>query len=60
MILHKLYFNKKIIFKNKITPISSLLNNFEYALRNKEYLTSSKLIEASYKTTKFLEKFYKC
>ncbi len=60
MILHKLYFNKKIIFKNKITPISSLLNNFEYELRNKEYLTSSKLIEASYKTTKFLEKFYKC
>ena len=60
MILHKLYLNKKIIFKNKITPISSLLNNFEYALRNKEYSTSSKLIEASYKTTKFLEKFYKC
>ncbi len=60
MILHKLYLNNKIIFKSKITPISSLLNNFEYALKNKEYLTSSKLIDASYKTTKFLEKFYKC
>ena len=35
----------KIIFKSKITPISSLLNNFEYALKNKEYLTSSKLID---------------
>ncbi len=60
MIYHKLYFNKKIIYTNKVTPISSLLNNFELAIKNKDTSTSFKLIEASCKTTKFLEKYYKC
>tara|TARA_B100001057_G_scaffold491792_1_gene582799 strand:+ start:138 stop:1031 length:894 start_codon:yes stop_codon:yes gene_type:complete len=60
MIYHKLYFNKKIIYTNKVTPISSLLNNFELAVKNKDSSTSFELIEASCKTTKFLEKYYKC
>ncbi len=60
MIYHKLYFNKKIIYTNKVTPISSLLNNFELAIKNKDSSTSLELIEASCKTTKFLEKYYKC
>lgn len=60
MIDHKLYFNKKIIYTNKVSPISSLLNNFELAVKNKDSSTSFELIEASCKTTKFLEKYYKC
>ncbi len=56
MILHKLSFNNKVIFKNNKSPISSLLMKFE----NGNLEVSKKLIDASYKTTVFLEKFYKC
>ena len=53
MIYHKLYFNKKIIYTNKVTPISSLLNNFELAIKNKDFSTSLELIEASVKQLNF-------
>ena len=60
MVVHKLYFNNEIIFESMKTPITSLLNNFEKAIRLKKFDTSERLIDASLNTTKFLEKFYKC
>ena len=60
MIIHKLYFNNEIIFENIKTPITSLLDSFEIAVRLGKYDTSKRLIDASLNTTKFLEKFYKC
>ena len=56
MVDHQIYANNKIIFKNNETPLSSLLKKFENGNRD----ISKKLISASYKTTDFLEKFYKC
>lgn len=56
MVDHQIYSNNEIIFKNNETPLSSLLNKFE----NGNLEISKKLIDASYKTTNFLEKFYKC
>ena len=56
MVNHQIYSNNKIIFKNNETPLSSLLKKFE----NGNYEISKKLINVSYKTTNFLEKFYKC
>ena len=56
MVDHQIYSNNKIIFKNNETPLSSLLKKFENGNRE----ISKKLISASYKTTDFLEKFYKC
>lgn len=55
MIDHQISFNHEIIFKNNKTPISSLLKKFE----NYNFEISRKLINVSYKTTVFLEKFYK-
>lgn len=60
MILHRIQHNKEIIFSNKETPINSLLNNFFIYFNNKDNTISRELIDASCKTTKFLEKFYKC
>ena len=60
MIKHKLYFNNKLIFANKITPVSSLLNNFEKIIQLNKNEVSRKLINISCRTTKFLEKFFKC
>ena len=60
MVVHKLYFNNEIIFESMKTPITSLLNSFERAIRLRKYDTSQRLIDASLSTTKFLEKFYKC
>jgi len=60
MVVHKLYFNNEIIFESMKTPITSLLNNFEKAIRLRKFDTSERLIDASLNTTKFLEKFYKC
>lgn len=60
MILHNLYFNKLKIFSNNKTPISSLLDSFSHSIKDNNYETSKMLIEASGKTIKFLEKFYKC
>lgn len=60
MLNHKLYFNKKLIFENSKSPLSSLLNNFEDAIRLNKHKLSRELIEISCKTTKFLEKFFKC
>ena len=56
MVDHQIYSNNKIIFKNNETPLSSLLKKFE----NSNHEISEKLINVSYKTTNFLEKFYKC
>ena len=56
MVDHQIYSNNKIIFKNNETPLCSLLKKFENGNRE----ISKKLISASYKTTNFLEKFYKC
>ena len=60
MIKHELYMDEEIIFKNNCSPITSLLINFEQAIRLNEYGISKELIDASCKTTKFLEKFFKC
>ncbi len=60
MLNHKLYLNKKLIFENSKSPLSSLLNNFEDAIRLNKHKLSRELIEISCKTTKFLEKFFKC
>ena len=59
-IKHEVYFNNILIFRNSKTPLESLLDNFENVIRNKDYLTSSELLDISIKTTKILEKFYKC
>ena len=60
MIKHKLYFDNKLIFANKITPVSSLLNNFEKIIQLNKNEVSRELINISCMTTKFLEKFFKC
>lgn len=60
MILHRIQYNKKIIFSNKNTPVNSLLNNFFIYLNKKDNTISRELIDVSCQTTKFLEKFYKC
>ena len=56
MLSHEISYNDKILYKNKKSPISSLLEKFE----NSNFEVSKKLIEVSSKTTEFLEKFYKC
>ena len=56
MVDHQIYSNNKIIFKNNETPLYSLLKRFE----NSNHEISKKLINVSYETTNFLEKFYKC
>ncbi len=60
LISHELYYNKTKIFKNSKTPIVSLLNTFKNEMEIHKKIVSLKLINASYKTTKFLENFYKC
>ena len=60
MVKHKLYFNNKFIFENNITPVSSLLNNFEKIIQSNRNELSRELIDISCKTTKFLEKFFRC
>ena len=60
MILHRINHNKVNIFSNEETPVSSLLNNFLFHMNKKDNTISQKLINASCKTIKFLEKFYKC
>ena len=60
MVKHELYFNNKFIFANNITPISSLLNNFEKIIQLNRNEISRELIDISCKTTKFLEKFFRC
>ena len=57
---HEVFINKKLIFKSKITPLSSLFKTFYKAIKSNNYLYSEDLIDTSIKTTKFLEKFYKC
>ena len=60
MVSHELYYNKKIIFKNSKSPITSLLNAFKKEMQIDKKTTSRKLIDASCKTTEFLENFYRC
>ena len=55
-----LYFNKKLIFQNSISPIQSLLNRFHNEIISNKITLSQKLITASCKTTQKLEKFYNC
>ena len=59
-IKHEIYINNTLIFRNSKTPLESLLNNFENIIRNKDHLLSSELLDISLKTTKILDKFYKC
>ena len=60
MIVHEIKFNNKQIFKNKKSPISSLLNTFEKSIKINDFEISNNLIDVSYHTTKFLDKFYRC
>ena len=60
MTSHKIFYEDKIIFENKITPLNSLLDNFYKCINEKNIIISKKLIETSCKTTKILETFYKC
>jgi len=60
MIDHKIYLNKKIVFKNSITPLQSLLNSFYKTIKESDTDYSKNLINISNKTTKILEKFYNC
>ncbi len=59
MILHKLFFNKKLKFENNLTPITSLLNSFEKNLQMGKLEESRRLLNASCKTINFIENFYK-
>ncbi len=59
-IKHEVYINNILIFRNSKTPLESLLDNFENIIRNKDYKISSELLDISIRTTKILEKFYKC
>ena len=60
MIVHEIKFNNKQIFKNKKSPISSLLNTFEKSIKINDFEISNNLIDVSYHTTKLLDKFYRC
>ncbi len=57
---HELYFKNKPFFKSKLTPINVLLNNFYKSIKFKDVTLSKRLINASCKTAKILEKFYNC
>lgn len=60
LIKHELFKNKELIFKNEFTPISSLLNDFHYSIKNHDYNLSKNLLKGSCQTIRVLEKFYKC
>ena len=60
MINHKIYLNKKKVFENDKSPVQSLLNNFHRVIEEKNTDFSQNLIKISCKTSKMLEKFYKC
>ena len=60
MINHKIYLNKNIVFESSTTPLQSLLNNFNKAIREKNIELSQSLIKTSCNTTKILEEFYNC
>ena len=57
---HELFNNNKLIFKNKLTPISSLLNDFYYSIKNHDHNLSKNLLKGSCQATRVLEEFYKC
>ena len=60
MINHKIYLNTNIVFENNISPLQSLLNNFYFAIKDRDNKHSKNLINISKKTTEILEKFYIC
>ena len=60
MINHKIYLNTNIVFENNISPLQSLLNNFYFAIKERNNDYSKNLINISKKTTEILEKFYIC
>ena len=60
MINHKIYLNTNIVFENNISPLQSLLNNFYFAIKDRNNDYSKNLINISKKTTEILEKFYIC
>ena len=60
MVKHKIITNTNVRFKSKETPIAYLLNRFERGISQNNNQETNELINASYKTINFLEKFYKC
>lgn len=60
LINHELLKNNKLIFKNKFTPISSLLDNFYSSIIDRNHTLSKNLLKGSCQTIKVLEEFYKC
>ena len=60
MINHVIYLNKKIVFENSTTPIQSLFEKFNRAIKEKNTDLSQNLINISCKTIKSLEDFYNC
>jgi len=59
MVLHKINLKQFNNFQNLKSPIRNLLDNFKKDILSKKYEKSMTLIEASSKTIKFLENFYK-
>lgn len=60
LINHELFKNNKLIFRNKFTPIRSLLDDFYSSIINHDHNLSKNLLKGSCQTIKVLEKFYKC
>lgn len=60
MVKHKIITNTNVRFKSNETPIAYLLNRFERGISQNNNQETNELINASYKTINFLEKFYKC
>lgn len=60
MVSHKIYLNDKIVFKNRTSPIQSLLERFHNAIQEDNIDLSQNLINISCKTTKILDNFYNC
>ncbi len=60
LVNHEIFFNKKLVFQNTISPIQSLLNQFNNEIISKKTNLSQELIAASCKTTQKLENFYNC
>ena len=57
---HEIYLNNKLLFKNKKTPLESLLSKFNSIINQNDKNTCVKLIDISCKTIEILEKFNKC
>lgn len=60
LINHHIYINDKLIYKNSVTPINSMLTTFYNLIKKNNYNYCDNLIETSCRTINMLEKFYKC